>query len=256
MSWITVDTKLPDHPKMAALPSDAARWGWLCTLLEAKEQRTAGTFANERHYRHVMARHGRFLSDYLKVGLMDKDEDGTLHVHDWKRHQWASAKAQQRGTSEGHSEDINETSVGQKEDASRAVPVHVYVRKESTEGVQGEPNAWDAFSVRTGEVPGPKIRGWLDELAEAHGEQRLVDILGSLPKTQRTSVDYLKAVRDALRAEDYAAEKAERTAESRRLVEKRRPIAVLSPAPDDLTPEEAQRIAAEFNRNEKARQSA
>lgn len=146
MSWITVDTKLPDHPKMAALPSDTARWGWLVTLLEAKEQRVPGTFAGERHYRHVMVRHGRFLPDYLKVGLMDRDEDGTLHVHDWKRHQWAAAKAQQRGTSEGHSEDKDETSDGQKEDASRAVLVPVYVSSESTEGGAGGNRADDRDS--------------------------------------------------------------------------------------------------------------
>ncbi len=121
MSWITVDTKLGNHPKMAALPSDAARYGWILTLLEAKEQRTPGTFASEKHYRHVMPRHGRFLPDYIKAGLIDLDDDGTLHVHDWQRHQWSVAKAKQRG----HDEDIGETSEGQKEDASRAVPVYV-----------------------------------------------------------------------------------------------------------------------------------
>ncbi len=142
MSWITVDTKLGKHPKMAALPNDAARYGWLLTLCEAKEQSRAGTFATANHFAHVMGRHGRFLDAYIKAGLLDNGPDGTLLVHDWQRHQWAAAKEKQRG----HSEDISRTLEGQEKDlarvyvsgASRPVPVPVYVSS-STEGVQGEP---------------------------------------------------------------------------------------------------------------------
>lgn len=106
-------------------------------------------------------------------------------------------------------------------------------------------DAWDAFLQRTGEVPGEKIRSWLDELAEAHSEVRVVAMLGALPKTHRTSVDYLKAVRDALRAEDFTAEKAERQDEKRRLEAKRAPLKVLPPA-TDISPEEARRQAEEY----------
>lgn len=127
-----MDTGLPNHAKMAALPNDTARWGWLLTLCEAKEQRKPGTFASERHYRHVLARHGRFLPDYVRAGLMDKAEDGSLAVHDWQRHQWAAAKAAQRETPAGQPQDIPETSLGQKEDASRAVIVPVLVDSSST----------------------------------------------------------------------------------------------------------------------------
>ena len=109
-----------------------------------------------------------------------------------------------------------------------------------------EANAWDAFASRTGEVPGPKIRSWLDELAEAHSEARLCSMLGRLPKTQRTSVDYLKAVRDALRAEDFEAEKAERVTEKAAVKAKRAPVTVIRPA-DDISPEEAKRLAAEYH---------
>lgn len=244
MSWITVDTKLGNHPKMAALPNDAARYGWILTLLEAKEQAKAGTFATAKHYRLVMGRHGRFLEDYIKARLIDKDEDGSLHVHDWRRHQWSVAKATQRETSGGHSEDISETSEGQKEDASRAVLVPVYVSSSSTEGVQGEPNAWDAFHRRTGEVPGPKIRSWLDELGDAHGEARLVAMIGETPMAG-TVPEYLKAVRDRLRLEDMDAERIERQDEARRNEAKRAPLKIL-PSADDITPEEARRQAEEY----------
>jgi hypothetical protein len=244
MSWITVDTKLPDHPKMAALPNDTARWGWIVTLLEAKEQRTPGTFASEKHYRHVMPRHGRFLGDYIKAGLIDKGDDGTLHVHDWKRHQWAVSKAQQRGTPEGQDEDINETFVGQKEDASRAVPVRVPVSVESTEGVQGEPDAAVSLHRRTGEVPGPKIMRWLTELADAHSEARLAAMIEDTPYSGDLP-NYIRSVRDRLRLEDIAADRAEKRDEERRTAEKRRPVVVPPPA-DDISDDEAKRLAAEY----------
>lgn len=245
MSWITMDTKLGRHPKMAALPSDAARYGWVLTLLEAKEQRHAGTFASGNHYRHVMGKYGRFLDAYIKAGLLDKDEDGTIHVHDWGRHQWAVAKARQRGTSEGQDEDNSETSEGQKEDASRAVPVPVYVGVlESTEGVQGEPDAFEAFYRRTSEVPGPKFRQWLNELGAAHGERRLVDTIAKTPKVG-TVTDYLRSVQDVLRLEDHRATRAEKAQEERRTEAKRAAVKVLPPA-EDISAEEARRLAADW----------
>lgn len=210
MSWITVDTDLPDHPKMAALPSDGARYGWLIVLCKAKQQRKPGTFANANHFRHVMGRHGRFLEDYQKAGLMDIDETETLHVHDWKRHQWAVSKAQQRETSEGHSEDNSETSLGQKEDASRAVSVRVPVSVSSTEGVQGEPDAVEAFYQRTGTAPGPKVRNWLNELAAAHTEARLVAMIADTPNSGLNVPDYLRSVQDRLKLQDHALERAKR----------------------------------------------
>ena len=244
MSWITVDTDLPDHPKMAALQNDNARYGWLVVLCKAKQQRKAGTFANANHFRHVMGRHARFLEGYRKVGLLDIDETGTIHVHDWQRHQWAGTKAQQRETSDGHSSDIPETNLGPKEDASRAVSVPVSVGVVSTEGVQGEPDAFVAFHQKTGSVPGTKLRTWINELTEKHGERRVAGMIGLTPM-DGTPPDYLRIVQDRLRLEDIAAERAERIAEAKRVEEKRRPV-VVRPAPEDISDEEARRIAAEY----------
>lgn len=121
--WITVDVDLWKHPKMAALPSDSARWGWLVALSEAKQQRKPGTFAGAAHFKEVVGRYGRWLPDYIRHRLMD-EAGGVLVIHDWKKHQWSVTKTRQR-------EDKQGTTEGQKEDASRAVSVPVYVSVDS-----------------------------------------------------------------------------------------------------------------------------
>lgn len=87
MPWITLDCGLADHPKWLGLRNDAARCGWVLTLLEAKRQRRAGQFASEVHYRGVLHRYAKYLSDYLTVGLLERHEDGSLYVHDWPEYQ-------------------------------------------------------------------------------------------------------------------------------------------------------------------------
>lgn len=236
MIWITVDVKLPDHAKMAELSSDAARWGWLVTLCKAKEQRKPGSFATERHYRHVLGKYGRYLKEYVKAGLIDREGE-VLHVHDWRRHQWAAAK--------GNQEEVSENSGGNQEDASRAVSVPVSVSS-TEEGVQGEePDAAVAFRDRTGQFPGPVFLRWLNELSDAHGETRLVARINATPMTSDNPTTYLRLVRDALRLEDRRAERAERNDEQRRLSEKRTELRAL-PSANDVSEDEAKRLAAEY----------
>ncbi len=116
MSWFTVDCDLPDHPKLLELPNDSARYGWIVTLARAKRQRTPGQFDSERHYRGVLHRYAKYLPNYLAVGLLEQHEDHSLTVHDWRRYQWAVAKARQRediaGTPARHPEDNGETISG------------------------------------------------------------------------------------------------------------------------------------------------
>jgi hypothetical protein len=165
-AWAAIDCDIDSHPKLAALPSDAARYGWIRTLLEAKRQRRPGRFASAAHFRHVLGRHGKFLKDYLAANLLE--EDGTeVVVHDWTRHQWASSKARQRETSRGHSEDKDETPVGPDLDASRAVVVHVPVDVSNDgERVQGE-----------GAETEPWLRAWLGvrHRMPTPGQQRVID---------------------------------------------------------------------------------
>jgi hypothetical protein len=113
VTWITVDVGLWKHPKMASLPNDTARYGWIVTLSEAKTQHPPGTFASVGHYKEVMGRFGRYLPDYLRAGLMESAAGATLVIHDWKKHQWTVQKRGQRADIErtfgGHSADKKRT---------------------------------------------------------------------------------------------------------------------------------------------------
>lgn len=99
----------------------------------------------------------------------------------------------------------------------------------SEEGVQGEePDAANSLFLRTARFPSEKTVEWLNELAEAHSEARLIDAIDSTPLAKRNVKDYLVAIRDQLRAQDHAAEKAERADELRRNAAKRAPVKSLA----------------------------
>ena len=96
MQWISLDIGLAKHPKMAELPNDTCRYGWIVTLCEAKAQTRPGVFASHRHFREVLGRFGKYLPLYLDARLLEENEDGSLSVHDWKRHQWAVRQERHR----------------------------------------------------------------------------------------------------------------------------------------------------------------
>ena len=96
MQWISLDIGLAKHPKMAELPNDTCRYGWIVTLCEAKAQTRPGVFASHCHFREVLGRFGKYLPLYLGARLLEENEDGSLSVHDWKRHQWAVRQERHR----------------------------------------------------------------------------------------------------------------------------------------------------------------
>lgn len=134
MLWITIDCGLPDHPKMAALPNDSARYGWIVVLTKAKRQRKPGVFASRTHFVEVLGRHARHLPSYISTRLLEETEAGELAIHDWDKHQWAVKKAGQRGDKKG-------TSEGQEEDsrARNAVAVDVSNGEKRVQGEEGKP---------------------------------------------------------------------------------------------------------------------
>ena len=207
MTWIAIDCDLFDHPKMVDLPSDAARYGWLVTLSKAKRQRNAGTFASSKHFAHVLGRYGRYVKDYIKAGLLELGDDGTLTIHDWRKHQWAASKARLREDDEGNSgglnEDTGETSSGHSEDSrarnavlsSLSVDV-VTSGVGSGAGGRTRPDPIVAYGVGTGDPEWPAMV-WLSEhrvpiteggglhrklirLCEKHGAQTVIRSMAAL----------------------------------------------------------------------------
>jgi hypothetical protein len=127
----------------------------------------------------------------------------------------------------------------------------------STEGGVGETTEDDAavaLHARSGTFPSSKVVTWLNEIADRHGESRLTAAIRVTPMDGRTVPDYIRAVVDGLRAQDHAAERAEAVAEKERNAEKRRPPVFARPV-EDVSPEEADRIAREFKAEAKGRLS-
>jgi hypothetical protein len=98
-------------------------------------------------------------------------------------------------------------------------------REEESSTEQAAPDAAESLYQRTGRFPSPKVIAWLNDISRDHGEERLVRAIDSTPCTTANIGDYIEGVRNALRAEDHAAERAERDDEKRRNREKRAPIA-------------------------------
>jgi hypothetical protein len=116
--WVKVKIGARRSGKIAALPSDAARLGYFYTLLEAKVQRHMGVFDNRAHFVEVLGRFGRFLPDYLAVGLAHEAPGlcpecsrrnpgitpGEIVIHDFQREQRdpTATERQQRWRAEGN----------------------------------------------------------------------------------------------------------------------------------------------------------
>jgi hypothetical protein len=123
-----------------------------------------------------------------------------------------------------------------------------------TVGEVGPPDAFEAFHARTGDVPGPKLRTWLNELTARFGEANVAQRIAAVAMEDRSVPDYLRAIAAELAVQEHRAERAERADEQRRIEEKRRPVKFL-PTPVEITQEEADRIAREYTAEAKAMRS-
>lgn len=68
--WVKVRIDLPGSEKLAKLPDDAGRWGWVCVLVAAKTQRRMGVFAGRAHLVSVVGQAGPYVEDYVAAGLL------------------------------------------------------------------------------------------------------------------------------------------------------------------------------------------
>lgn len=99
--WIKLKIGLRRSGKIADLPSDSARIGWIYVLLEAKVQRRMGMFDSAQHFDQVMGRFGKHMKSYIEVGLLHQApircaecrprhpdaRPGELVVHDYRKEQ-------------------------------------------------------------------------------------------------------------------------------------------------------------------------
>lgn len=100
--WIKLKVRTDESDKIASLPNDQARWGWIRVLLKAKTQRRMGIFASRGHLRTVIAPHGRFIDAWIEANLLHQwptpclrctslydslASDGEFVVHDYLREQ-------------------------------------------------------------------------------------------------------------------------------------------------------------------------
>jgi hypothetical protein len=82
MAWLRVDDGFPEHHKILALGGPAQRWAWVEVLAYCARARTRGRIP-EGIGDIVRRADSRLISRAKSVGLIDVDEAGVMHVHDW-----------------------------------------------------------------------------------------------------------------------------------------------------------------------------
>lgn len=168
MPWIVLDTDLRHHRKLACLSEDAARWGWIVTLLEAKRQRRPGTFASTEHLAYVLGDDlSTFIEEYVKSKLLERKRNGSLVVHDWDDYQRDPTGAvRQARYRDRHRNVTSNDEVTATRARARPVAVPVPVHNDDGERVQGE-----------GAETEPWLRAWLGvrHRMPTPGQQRVID---------------------------------------------------------------------------------
>lgn len=100
--WIAVKVGVRKNRKLAGLPDDTARYGWIAGVLaEAKLQRPGGRFDSRGQLEEAIGRFAMYVDNYLEAGLLEVAGRlcsscrkvwkalpvGIYVVHDWRAHQ-------------------------------------------------------------------------------------------------------------------------------------------------------------------------
>lgn len=266
---VLVSARAAEHPKLIELPSDRARWGWIVLLGKAKLQRPAGRFASRRVLDAVMGEHRRHVADYLRVGILELADDGSVTVHDWSKvqsrtTQWRrsvglasgheSLSGKHSGNQAGNAgETLGETS-GNNPPAGAAAMQSQSIERSTTKATQDDgggaggvlPDAADDWWRVTGSYPGDRVRRWIDDLASRHGHRAVGEAIAACHVADPDASTLMGRVRDRLARDSRAADRAEAAAEAARNAAKRAPAAPYRRAPDTTTPEEAERLAVAY----------
>jgi hypothetical protein len=91
-----------------------------------------------------------------------------------------------------------------------------------TEGVQGEADAFDTWMRLTGSWPSDRIRPWLNQLIEDHGDAAVSDAVAVEWATDSTRHTVLGRARDRLEREAHEASKRRQAAEANAAADERK----------------------------------
>lgn len=113
MPWLRLDDNFSHHPKILGLGTDERRWTWQCVLLYTCRYSTDEVPATIRDA--IPKATAAFLRDCVALGLLDEDEHGTLHVHDWRDYNGPDSKLQVRDRVRRHREKRERNATGNAE---------------------------------------------------------------------------------------------------------------------------------------------
>jgi hypothetical protein len=81
MAWLRLDDAFPQHPKFEGWPP-AQRWAFLELMSYCAKHRTEGRVPTDLTLLPRLVT-GKLLRQAEDVGLIDRDPEGDLWVHDW-----------------------------------------------------------------------------------------------------------------------------------------------------------------------------
>lgn len=88
MAWLKFDEGMAHDDRVLALPSDKARWAWVCILLGAKSLRPAGQYSSLAQLRSKCgATAASQVPHLVKVGLIAVENGEVFTIPNWKRWQ-------------------------------------------------------------------------------------------------------------------------------------------------------------------------
>lgn len=183
--WVAVEAAIRVNHKLVALPSDSARWGWVCILGEAKQQRPSGAFRSMAHLREAAGRFARFIPDYQKHGLLESSaalcvkcskrwpsvSDGVIVVHDWHVHQ-VDPGAAKRAKDWREADDRTDTERETNEKSSFVDTHPSRALSLSLSRSTSEPNPGEPYQVPPGVDAVWRIVGVVEELVGSFGYSR------------------------------------------------------------------------------------
>lgn len=217
--WVAVEASIRVNHKVVALPSDSARWGWICLLGEAKQQRPAGAFRSLAHLREAAGRFARFIPEYQKQGLLETAAalcvrcakrwpaatDEMIVVHDWHLHQVDPGAAKRaKDWREADERTGSERETNEKSSFVDTVPSRALSLSLSTSLSETTPR--EPYQVPPGVDAVWRIVGVIEELVGQFGYTRGSKVFDAMAgDVAQLGADRVEEAYRAIRAE-YASE--------------------------------------------------